>query len=381
MAARSLFASALAFLAGCATPTPETIEAKLDRSIEKAARKKAVRHAVLHVDSPVLGISGTWAHGDADGSGTPMTADTPFLSASVGKLFTAVAVVSLAEEGVLTLTDPVTDWLTPAQLEGLPVPMEQVQIRHLLGHRSGLPDYFVAPTVDGTPTVFEQWASSPEQPWTREAMLGHTKDHQEAMGAPDELFHYADTNYTLLGLILESATGEASFQDVVHARVIDPLGLDSTHYHHTVDGTRIDGDWAEAWAGDTPIAHAECMTGDLAGGGLVTTTQDLGLFLRALADGDPVGFDALSPAWSEDTFAKGMDYGYGLWRVRPGNVSFMLKGIPDLVGVSGATGSFAYYSEDWDAVVTGTFDQTDWEEKHLRFLLTKTLPQLNRLAP
>lgn len=374
--------SMMSLIAACAPLSSSDAEDRLADALSKAVGKGGVRHGVLHVDAPALGVSGTWVAGEAR-EGEPMATDTPFLSASIGKLFTAVTLVSLAEEGTLNLSDSVTDWLSPEQLAGLPVAdghtLSEVSLEHLLTHRSGLPDYFVGKTRDRAPTVLEQWQSDPDRSWTRQQMLDHVRDHQDAVGAPGEVFEYADTNYTLLGLVIESATGRPSFQDVVHERVLAPLELSKTRYHHTVDGERVDGTWAQVWSGDVPLGDAACLSGDLAGGGLVTTTGDLATFLRALDRGELVDPATLQQQVTEDALSRGIDYGLGQWRIRPKRVSFALGGAPLMFGASGSTGSFAYHVPEWDAVIVGTFDQTDQEEKHLRWVLTKVIPTLTRI--
>ena len=375
-------------LCGCGSLSPVEAGSRLDEAVASVVQDEdEVRHAVLHVDAPGLGLSGTWAHGAADVRGAAMTAQTPFLSASVGKLFTAVTVLRLVDDGALKLSDPITTWLPAEQLAGLPLDdgatYADITVAQLLAHRSGFPDYFVGESVDGTASVFEQWVAEPDQAWTRDGLLGHVRDHQEAVGAPGTVFAYADTNYDLLGLIIESATGSAHFQDVVQAQIMEPLKLRDTAYHHTPEGVAIEGAWAEAWAGDVALAHAACLSGDQAGGGLITTTSDLATFLRALAQGTLVDIARLEGGRNatEDAMNRGIHYGYGLWRIEPGRVSFLLGGMPELQGASGATGSFAYYVDAWDAVIVGTFDQTEWQEKHVQFLLSKVLPTLARVDP
>ena len=110
-----------------------------------------------------------------------------------------------------------------------------------------------------------------------------------------------------------------------------------------------------------------------------TTLQDLATFLRGLEAGEPVSLDQLQEAWTEDTFDKGLDYGYGLWGVRPDGLSRLLSS-PELIGVSGLTGSFAYLVPEYGAVITGTFDQTLYEEEHIVYLVTKVMPTLDRIA-
>jgi len=367
----------LAGLVGCGPLSPEETATRLDDAVAGVVRKKDdVRHAVLHVHAPSLGVTGTWAHGEATEGGPPMTVDVPFLSASVGKLFTAATVVARADDGQLELDESIEDVLPMGMLEGLPA-RPGITIADLLAHRSGLPDFFVGPTVDGTPTVLDQWVASPDRAWSRDDLLDHVREHQEAVDG----FVYSDTNYELLGFVIEQVTGASSYQEEVRRRIIDPLQLTATRYHHPLDGEAPEPDWAEAWVDDVPLAHAACLSGEQAGGGLVTTAQDLGRFLRALADGEIVPIDALEggPDRTDDAIARGIDYGYGLWQIRPGGVFFTLGGMPEMMGASGATGSFAYYVPELDAVITGTFDQTSWQERHVRFVLSKVMPALLRV--
>jgi len=367
--------------AACGSRTADETMTVLDEAVARVVDKEDdVHHAVLHVDAPDLGVSGTWVHGEAAPGSGPMTADTPFLSASVGKLFTAMTVVGLDRDGALSLGDPVSRWVRAELLEGLPGRTDRITVGELLSHRSGLPDYFDGATRDGTPTVFEQWVAEPGRAWTREAMLDHARRHQSTIGAPGERFEYSDTNYTLLGFVIEGATGAPSFQEVVAERIIEPLGLTSTRYHHPLVGEPLEPDWAEAWADDVPLAHAACLSGDQAGGGLVTTTGDLARLLRSLATGEGLSFDDLEGGahHTRGALGWGIDYGYGRWTIRPGGVFPTLGGMPELYGASGSTGSFAYYVPEYDAVIAGTVDQTSWREDHVRFLLSKVMPALAR---
>jgi CubicO group peptidase (beta-lactamase class C family) len=79
--------------------------------------------------------------------------------------------------------------------------------------------------------------------------------------------------------------------------------------------------------------------------------------------------DAFQQEWTENALARGIDYAYSLWRIRPAGIIFLLRGYPDLYGVSGSTGSFLYYVPDHDAVIAGSFNQTDYVQGHVRFLI------------
>lgn len=361
--------------------SPQEASAELENLLRnKVARDDALRNGVLLVDAPALGIDGAWATGVAyERNGTEMTAETPFLSASIGKLFTAATVLALAEEGVLSLDDSMTVWLPAEVYEGIPVKggdaaLSDVTVRMLLSHRSGFPDYFEGKTKDRAPNIIELLRTEPERAWTPDTLLAYTKEHFKPIGAPGERFEYADTNYDLLGMIVEQATGQP-FHEVVADYVLEPLALQHTWYHARTDPSRIGppqpetASYADVWMDDANLANVPSLSLDWAGGGLATTAADLRIFLRSLVDGRPVALDAFQQEWTENSLARGIDYAYGLWRIRPAGLFFLMRGYPDVVGVSGITGTYLYYVPEYDAVITGAFNQTGYQQAHVRFLL------------
>jgi D-alanyl-D-alanine carboxypeptidase len=370
----------LLVLAGCSrSSSPEEAEAALEAMLNRTvARDRDVRNAVLLVDAPKLRVSASWAAGVAyEGSDTSMTVQTPFLSASVGKLFTSALVLSMVEEGLLSLDDSIVDWLEPSLLADLPVEggeasLGEITVRRLLMHRSGLPDYFEGRTADGAPNLFELITEAPDRRWTRPLLLDYTKEHYEPAGKPGEVFLYADINYDLLGLIVEAADGKP-FQEVMAERVFQPQHLGNTWMHAFSDAA-----YADAWIGDFNAAGTPALTLEVAGGGLATTVGDLHTFLRSLLAGQPVSMESFQREWNEDAIAKGIDYGYSLWRIRPEGLFFLLKGYPEMLGVSGSTGSFLYWVPEYDAVIAGSFNQTEYAQKHVAFLI-KALRQLSRV--
>jgi len=359
---------------------------KLAAAVENAVDGKAIRNVVLDVDAPRAGLHGTWAHGTADErAGRAMRPDTPFLSASVGKIAVAGTAIDLAASRIIDLDTSISTWVDRDVLDGLPMvggnqAVERITSRMLLANRSGLPDYFdndVHRSADSSPSIVELMVTEPQRTWDRDQLIGYVKDHYGPFAAPGERFLYSDLNRDLLAFVFEGAT-QRPFHEVVHARVLDPLAMDHTWYHVFEPAPDGVGEFADTFASGTNLARLVPLTIDQAGGGLAHTAEDLGKLLRGLEHGHPVGLDILESEWTENAMSRGLDYGYGKWRWRPGRIVFALRWLPHLVGVSGSNNSFAYRTAKGD-VITGTMNQTDDPSRHVKFVLSNVLPILQRV--
>ncbi|MCU0700160.1 MAG: beta-lactamase family protein [Myxococcaceae bacterium] len=359
--------------------------AHLDEALREAVETDDLVHGgVMWVDAPGLGLQQGWAHGLADvDAGTPMTLETPFLSASVGKLFVATAVLALERRGALSLEDPLSKWTRPEAITGLPIvggdeALAKVTVRQLLAHRTGLPDAFSDASSDGEPRLFDRIALEPNRRWSRDDVFAYTRAHYPAVGAPGSVFHYSDLNYDLLGLVLEGVTGRP-FHEVVRREVLEPLALTHTWYHAYEPAPAGVLPIADVFVGRVNLRGAPALSVDQAGGGLATTVEDLRRLLRGLLAGRPVPLNALATSFTEDAMHPGIDVGLCAWRIRPGGVFFALGGLPVLEGHSGATGVWAYAARDLDAVLVGAVSQSSWQEAHVKFLLAEVLPVLSRV--
>jgi D-alanyl-D-alanine carboxypeptidase len=386
MARRPVLAPWLGMLltVACAACSLDRDEAtsRLDAALERVSRE-GIHGAVMWVDAPRHGIQRGFAHGLADtGAGRAMTVETPFYSASVGKLFLAAAVQKLAADGRLSLEDPLLRFVPAEALAGLPVEggpaaLGRITVAQLLAHRSGLPDYFSDRSRDGAPRLYDRIVTERDRTWTRRELLDYARAHYAPAGAPGSAFHYADTNYDLLGQVLEHVTGQP-FHSAVRDLVLTPLGLRRTWYHAFEPPPEGAGAPAQVWVLGQDVRGAPSLSADQAGGGLITTLEDLRAFLRALAAGRPVPLSVLATDFTQDALHPGIDVGRGAWRIRPRGVFFALAGLPTLVGHSGSTGVWAYYVEAWDAVLVGAVSDSAWQEKHVEFLLRDVLPVLAR---
>ena len=272
-----------AFQAGAAPalPAPEPLAERAASELE-ARSAEPFRHFVARLSYPPGGVEASFALGFVDGMGGRLARpDNPFRIASVTKTFTAVAVMKLVEQGRIGLDQPIAGLLSRASLEALRqggADPQAITVRHLLGHRSGLGDYAI------TLEYFQAVLADPQRRWSRLEQLELALALTPPV-PPDLRFAYADTNYILLGEILERATRRPLARALRDTLGFARLGLKST--------------WLEslepAPPGIKPRLHqflAEIDTTgfdpsfDLwGGGGLVSTVDDLARFFRALFHG------------------------------------------------------------------------------------------------
>jgi D-alanyl-D-alanine carboxypeptidase len=124
-------------------------------------------------------------------TGAPVTADTLFAVGSISKTFTGALALRLAERGTISLDDPVSRWVPTFPNAA------NITLRELLNHTSGIRDLF-------DPSVYKYIGADRSAKWTPEQVLSLIG---KPYFAPGKGYHYSSTNYVLLGVVLERATG------------------------------------------------------------------------------------------------------------------------------------------------------------------------------
>jgi D-alanyl-D-alanine carboxypeptidase len=231
----------------------------------------------------------------------PMAATDRFRVASITKTFVATVVLELVAEGTLRLDDPVERWLP-----GLVAKGRAITIRELLGHTSGLFDYlednaFVRAVV-----------AHPGRSWSPRKLVAIATSHPPLF-LPGDGWSYSNTNYILLGLVVEAAGGTTLTQQL-RRRLFEPLGLTATSFP---TGTHIDGAHAHGYIGpatlprrrsllDTSPASASLAW---AAAAIVSTGDDVTSFYAALLGGRLLPPDLLAEM---ETPTVDAHYGLGL---------------------------------------------------------------------
>jgi D-alanyl-D-alanine carboxypeptidase len=210
-----------------------------------------------------------------------------FRTASVTKLFVAVAALRLVEQGSIALDTPLSSAL-PAEeaslLERAGFDLDRLTVDHLLQHTAGLPDHAEDPAY-----AQAVWAD-PLRAWTREEQVA-LACARGPLAAPGELVSYSDTGFVLLGVVLERATGAPLHAVVRRECQLDALGLADTWWE-LLEPAR-DVPRVEQHVGGRPTSSLSPTIDLFGGGGLVSTTADLAAFALALVSGRVLGPQAL----------------------------------------------------------------------------------------
>lgn len=221
----------------------------------------------------------------------PNMPDAHYRIGSLTKQFTAALVLQLRDEGRVDLKASVRHYLPSA-----PTSWEKVSVRDLLAHRSGIPNFT---GMEG----FDIWAMQPHQPaalldFFREAPLDFD---------PGTRFEYSNSNYIVLGLLLEHVTGR-HYAELLDERLLGPLGLSDSGLDRddlVLPRRAVGYQWRN---GALAPARGGSISVPWSAGGMYSTTHDLWKWERALFDGRVV-----SSASLRDMTTPGLgDYGLGL---------------------------------------------------------------------
>ncbi|MEW5992699.1 MAG: serine hydrolase domain-containing protein, partial [Chloroflexota bacterium] len=291
----------------------ERLQAALDAGrIELAA--PGIQASVVFPDGRLwTGVSGV-----ADlATGRPLALDTPFSIASISKTFVAAEVLMLVEAGRLSLDDTAARLIPTTRVGGRAID-PRITVRMLLDHTSGLGEYLTSTKLDVAVRA------DPLAVWTADRALSFVG---RSVGAPGAGYHYANTNYVLLGLIVEKVTGQRLAEEL-RARFFSPLGLASASYQgveppaaqlptaYRYSSVRLNARPTDVTDGTDIRPFTSITTATGAAGSLAMSAADLARWARALYGGDVLPPELLDlmiqDAAATRTLAPAYPYGLGL---------------------------------------------------------------------
>jgi CubicO group peptidase (beta-lactamase class C family) len=240
---------------------------------------------VAHGDKVIL----SKGYGMADAErGVPNTPQTRFRLASVTKQFTAMAIMILQSRGQLDVRDSIC-----AHLADCPDAWRPITLHNLLTHTSGLPNY----------TDFGDYEATQMLPATPAELVARFRD-QPLLFAPGSQYMYENSDYVLLGQIIEQVSGQ-SYADFLRAAIFEPLGMRDSGMDPGAGGEgqaigyRVPGELAPAL--DTSTLFSA--------GSLYSTVEDMHRWVQGLSSAKLLPKPFLDVLWTP--FMR--DYGYGWW--------------------------------------------------------------------
>lgn len=215
----------------------------------------------------------------------PLRPSHKLMQGSVGKTYVAAIAMQLVAEGKLDLDAPVSRYFSNATWLGRIAHSDRITVRQLMTHTSGLVRYEFQPQVTAV------LRAQPYKVWTPEERLEALFDKTPPF-EPGKGWEYSDTNYIVLGMIIERITGQPYYQALQH-RILQPLGLRNTIPSDRPElpglangyaGTRNDlGGYDASLLPDGRFAINPQF--EWTGGGIASTTEDLARWAKLLYEG------------------------------------------------------------------------------------------------
>jgi D-alanyl-D-alanine carboxypeptidase len=299
---------------------------KLDAALQKTFKAGGPPGMMFGVWTP----EGSWmkAVGEADiESGRALDTTDRFRIASVTKTFTAEVVLQLVDEKKIGLDDSVDRYI-PGIPDG-----DKITIRMLLNHTAGLYD------LDDD-NLMGEIQKNPLRKWKPRELLDYALSHPPDF-APGERMEYSNTNYIVLGMIIEKVTG-SRYEEEVRARLIEPLGLNNTGFP---TGPDLTGSYSKGYTPGIVVGKPDQelvdvstmdMSWDWAAGAMYSTLDDLHVWVDAYVEGKLISPDTHKEQeqfvpWTSISEGLGINVGYGL-------------GMTDLGGLYGHGGNDPGYN-------------------------------------
>lgn len=229
-------------------------------------------------------------------NGTPITADTVFHLGSVGKQFTALGVMILAEQGMLNYDDPIS-----MHLPELAWMDDGVSVRRLLHHTSGIMGY------DDSDDIYNALVASAENPGN-DNLLQVLAEQGGMLANPGDEYSYSNAGYDLLGVLIERLSGQ-SYPDFMEENIFSPLGM--KHTFAVPNESRLNDDVvAQSYSTDGAY-ESDILDGLNGAGSIYSTLDDMYLYDQALYTEDLVSQETLAEAFTSGVLNDGEETAYG----------------------------------------------------------------------
>jgi CubicO group peptidase (beta-lactamase class C family) len=351
----------LIVLIGFKALAQNSLEQKINDVFIKSIENCQCKSGVLQVYSPSNKFDFSFSQSTEDVN-KQNSKNTPFYTASITKMLTAASIGILKDFGKLSFQDKIHQYLPDTLLKGLHIYnnkdySKDITIAHLLQHTSGLPDYFSDQTTDESPNVLDQVLMKPNKVWSPKELIEFSKDKMQPHFAPGEGFHYTDTGYVLLALIIENIGG-LTLDEFFKVNLFEPFEMNNSYINLKSAPTHETNPLMPFYASEFDLSSLRSLSADWGGGGLVSTTDDLIKFLKAFNNDKIVNINTrlTMQSWVEESV--GMDYGYGIRKTSFKELTGLNTDL-EIIGHTGSTASFLWYNSQLDTYIAGSLNHLE----------------------
>jgi D-alanyl-D-alanine carboxypeptidase len=282
--------------------------------LEKTAQGCDAPGAVLLADTPQGRFLSAYGLASTQDQ-TPLQTTDAFQIGSNTKSFTTVLALLLQEDGIWSLDDPLSKWL-PEQAAKIQ-DGDQITLRMMGQNHTGIPDYADAVIGDALKADILDQASL-EKGYTPEQLVDIGVNLREPSFAPGEGWEYSTTNFILLGMAIEKATGKP-LEQLYQERIFEPLGMQDSYLLNDVPekGSFVNGYYTLTGGTAADVTNWNGSQG-WAGGSIVSTAEDMAKYAKGLSDGsvfkDPSSLEQMT-AFGDGPIApfSGYGLGVGIW--------------------------------------------------------------------
>jgi D-alanyl-D-alanine carboxypeptidase len=228
----------------------------------------------------------------------PVTSHTLFNIGSIGKTFTATAIMLLQKDGKLSINDPINKYL-----DSLPDAWKSITIKHLLSHTSGIKDY--AHDFPGYPFIEKDRKQE-----ITEAQFIRMATNVPLNFQPGERWAYSNSNFVLLGFIIHKLSGKST-GEFMKGRIFEPAGMKETRYTdvkeiipNRASGYLLDEDDSNKFINGLYVSNFFSKMGDM---GILTTATDLARWSMAQDDKKVLDKQTLEQMWTPSKLNNGLE--------------------------------------------------------------------------
>lgn len=327
-------------------------ENKLQEELQSILTKTVDQKKVFGTTFAVQKDSLIWV-----GAAGNIDSNQNYFIASTTKLFTSAIIFNLIDNNKLNLEDKITKYLDDKILKKLHVYKgreytQDITIKHLLSHTSGLPDYFQDKDENGE-SLEKKLMQGKDTKWSFEEAIEISKKIKPhfAPGTKNKA-HYSDANFQLLGKIIEVIT-KKSYSENCKEIIINPLQLNHTYlFPENKTNTPID-----LYYKNNPLQIPKAMESFGADGGIVSNSVDMLIFIQAFFTGKifPEKYIKEMQKWNKIFFP--MQSGIGIHLFKLPWIFNPTGAVPYFIGHSGLSGALAYYAPKENLFIVGTVNQ------------------------